>query len=87
MLELLKAALGGKKFSAYKEIKESMQTWLQGQYEDSFSRGFQALVELWQICVERDGDNDENDKEFSNLSMAFIHVTKPEVTFWLTMVE
>jgi hypothetical protein len=52
----LKEALGGKKFSTDDEIKEVVHRWLCSQSEEFFSRGIQALVKCWHICIERGGD-------------------------------
>lgn len=52
----LKEELGGRKFNSDVELKETVHKWICSQPKEFFSRGFQALVKRWRMCIERGGD-------------------------------
>ena len=55
----IKEFLGGKRFATDDEMKNAVQDWLSSQAADDYDLGIQKLVERYDKCLKRCGNNVE----------------------------
>ena len=52
----MKEGLGSKHYSSDEEVKSVVKKWLKEQSTEFYGAGIHALIQRWNIAIERNGD-------------------------------